>query len=112
MRDGFNVVVYNPDSCLQIGAACGFFRAHAFAHERLNHSIIDVPSYYPPLFEQQADCWAAKYASTAEVVAAVQLLENPDSAARWRLNGDLEQRARIVRDCAIQAGNWTGTDQE
>jgi hypothetical protein len=54
-------VIYNPDTCKDIGEACGFFRLHAFAHSHLNHTLLAKPSAYPASLEAQADCWAAKY---------------------------------------------------
>ncbi len=43
---GGSTVVYNPDTCREIGAACGFFRKHAHAHAHLNHLLLP-PSALP-----------------------------------------------------------------
>jgi len=99
-------VAYNPVACREIGMACGFFLSQAFAHRRLNHLILDVPSAYPPLQRKQADCWAARYADASEVEAAVRFLEAGNEAKKWRVPGDLKERARSIRECAMEAGNW------
>ena len=99
-RDQSYAVVYNPEACQQIGDACLFFRSHAYAHQRLNHLIIDVPSSYPDLWEKQADCWAARYTSQEVALAAVEFFENPEHVTRWRVPGDPAERARTIRECA------------
>ena len=100
------VVIYNPDTCIKIGEACGFFRLHAYAHRHLNHTLLATPSAYPVSQETQADCWAAKYGKSNEVFAATKLLlaENRDS--KIKLHGDLNKRAENIQNCATQAGKW------
>ncbi len=111
MRTGYAMVIYNPVTCREIGPACGFFRSHAYAHQRLNHTLIDVPSAYPPLFERQADCWAAKYASDEEVQAALVFFGNQENLRKYRVPGDAEDRAATIRECARQAQKpAAGTD--
>jgi hypothetical protein len=101
-------VIYNPDTCKEIGEACGFFRLHAFAHEHLNHNLLATPSAYPASSETQADCWAAKYGEPNETYAVVQIFLNENIRNKWKIHGDPEQRADTIRTCAIEAGRWTG----
>ncbi len=108
VRTGAAVVIYNPDTCQKIGAACGFFRTHAFAHDRLNHTILASPESYPLSMETQADCWAAKYGKPDEVYAAVQFFMENANNPNWKIHGDRVRRAENVRSCAIQVGNWIG----
>lgn len=110
LRGENSVVIYNPVACREIGVACGFFRSQAFAHRRLNHLILDIPSAYPPTQRAQADCWAARYGDAREVAAAVRFLEAGDEAKKWRVPGDLAERARNIRECAAEAGNWPATE--
>ena len=97
-------VIYNPDICKEIGDACGFFRLHAFAHAVLNHTLLASPASYPVSIESQADCWAAKYGKPHEIHAAVQLFLQEDSSSKWKIYGNLIQRAQTVRRCAKHAG--------
>ena len=106
IRTGANVVIYNPVTCQQIGDACGFFRLHAFAHDRLNHSILAYPAAYSTFKETQADCWAAKYGKSHETYAAVQLISDEDRDENLIIHGNPVQRAEQIRTCAIEAGNW------
>lgn len=100
------VVIYNPTTCDLIGEACGFFRAHAYAHYRLDHSLIR-PKYYPPLSEMQADCYVAKYGRQNEIQAAVKLLMDENRDSSLKIHGDPMIRAENIIDCAKQAGNWS-----
>ncbi len=102
-----SAVIYNSDTCKQIGDACGFFRRHASAHAELNHLLLP-PAAYPASTEAKADCWAAKYGKPHEVLAAVQLFLEEGSNTKWKIHGDPIQRAEKVRDCAKQADNWIG----
>ena len=105
-----SAVIYNPKYCEQIGDACGFFRAHEYAHVRLNHRL-GPPMIYPASSEKQADCFAAKYGKPNEIYAAVRfLLEVDTSELEWNLYGDPTQRAEIIRNCAIEAGRWIGNE--
>ena len=99
-------VIYNPDTCKEIGEACGFFRLHAFAHNHLNHTLLAKPSSYPVSLETQADCWAAKYGKSNEVYAATQLLLDKNRNPAWIIHGDAQQRAKNIRICAIENENW------
>jgi len=98
-------VLYNPDTCKEIGAACGFFKEHAFAHAHRNHIILP-PEAYPATLEAEADCWAAKNGNSKEVYAAVQLLLDDNRNPNLNIIGDPTQRADKIRACAEQAGNW------
>ncbi len=106
IRTGANVVIYNPVICQQIGDACGFFRLHVFAHDRLIHTILPKPADYPASQEYQADCWAAKYGKPHEIYAAVQLISDEDRDKNLKIHGNPAQRAEQIRVCAIDAGNW------
>ena len=98
-------VLYNPDTCKEIGAACGFFKEHAYAHAHRNHIILP-PEAYPPTLEDEADCWAAKNGRPHEVYAAVQLLLDNDRNPNLNITGDPAQRSKKIRACAEKAGNW------
>ncbi len=102
------MVMYNPDSCRKIGDACGFFRSHAYAHYRLNHTLMR-PKYYPALSEKQADCYVAKYGKSNEIKAAVELLLDENRDPSLKIHGDPRIRAQNITDCAKQAGNWAGS---
>lgn len=98
-------VIYNPEMCEEAGAACGFFRLHAFAHAHLNHLLLP-PEAYPSTLEAEADCWAGKNGNPKEIFAAVQLFLNDNRSPELNITGDPAQRAEIVRACAEQADNW------
>ena len=99
------IVIYNPDTCKEIGAACGFFIEHAGAHAHRNHILLP-PDAYPAMLEAEADCWAAKNGKSKEVYAAVQLFLDENRNPNLNLTGDPAQRAEKVRACAEEAGNW------
>jgi hypothetical protein len=101
-------VIYNPDTCKQIGDACGFFRLHAYSHGILRHGVLGEPDDYPASQEAAADCYAAKYGKPKEVYAAVQLLLDDDRHPGLKIHGDPAQRAELIKDCATQGENWTG----
>lgn len=102
-------VIYNPVYCEQIGDACGFFRAHAFAHVRLNHTLLASPAHYPAIQEAQADCYAAKHGEPEEILAAVRFLLEVDVASlEWKIYGDPVKRALAIRKCAMEKGRWIG----
>ncbi|MCG8324232.1 MAG: hypothetical protein MI673_01860 [Thiotrichales bacterium] len=107
-RPGLNAVVYNPETCQEMGDACRFFRSHAYAHHRLNHGAVDVPHYLPDEMEFQADCWAAKYVEPHEAAAAIALFEDTQKAQSFNINGDLRLRAQTVKECARQKVSSTG----
>ena len=98
-------VLYNPDTCKEIGAACGFFKEHAYAHAHRNHILLP-PEAYPATLEAEADCWAAKNGNPKEVYAAVQLLLDDNLNPNLNITGDPAQRAEKIRACAEKAGNW------
>jgi hypothetical protein len=98
-------VLYNPDTCKEIGAACGFFIEHAGAHAHRNHILLP-PDAYPAMLEAEADCWAAKNGKSKEVYAAVQLFLDENRNPNLNITGDPAQRAEKIRACAEQAGNW------
>lgn len=102
------MVMYNPDTCKIIGGACGFFRAHAFAHYQLQHPLMR-PRFYTELSENQADCYAAKYGKPDEVKAAVELFLDKDRGPTLKIYGDPIARAQNIVACAKQNGNWTGS---
>jgi hypothetical protein len=99
------MVIYNPDSCEEIGPACGFFIDHASAHAHLNHLLLP-PEAYPTMIEAQADCWVAKNGKPDEVYAAVQLLLDDNRNPNLYITGDPAKRAEEIRACAEMAGNW------
>jgi len=99
------IVIYNPDTCKEIGAACGFFIEHAGAHAHRNHMLLP-PEAYPATLEAEADCWAAKNGKSKEVYAAVQLFLDENRNPNLNLTGDPAQRAENIRACAEKSGNW------
>ena len=99
------IVIYNPDTCKEIGAACGFFIEHAGAHAHLNHILLP-PEAYPSTLEAEADCWAAKNGRPKEVYAAVQLFLDDNRNPNLNITGDPAQRAEKIRACAEETGNW------
>ena len=108
IRDAYEayIVVYNPNHCDQIGDACDFFLAHAYAHYILNHPYLK-PKYYETLTENQADCHAAKHSDPHVIQAAVKFLEDENRDPNIIIRGDALKRAENIRNCAIEAGNWT-----
>ena len=102
---GGHIVVYNPDTCEEIGIACGFFVDHASAHAHLNHRLLP-PEAYTTMSEDQADCWVAKNGKPEEVYAAVQLLLDDNRNPDINIIGDPALRAERIRACAEKAGNW------
>lgn len=103
-RANSSVVIYNSEICREIGDACGFFRSHAYAHVPLNHRPF-LPNY-PDAMENDADCWAAQHADQREVVAAVRLLSDEERIRDLPITGDPADRARRIKDCAVEAANW------
>jgi hypothetical protein len=101
------VIIYNPIICQQIGAACGFFRAHEYGHVALNHQFLH-PGAYPAIREAQADQWAAINGIPQEILAAYYLFLNGGSSSNYQVYGHPQQRATRLRQYAIQAGNWIG----
>lgn len=101
------VIIYNPYFCQQIGAACGFFRAHEYGHVTLGHQFMH-PSAYPAQREAQADEWAAANAQPQEVLAAYYLFLNGGSSQNWQIYGHPQQRAARLRSYAINYGRWIG----
>lgn len=99
------LVIYNPDTCKEIGDACRFFISHAYAHYRLSHSLLR-PKYYPTLSENQADCYVAKYAKPEVLEAVIELLEDENRDPDLKIHGNALLRAENIRNCASEAGNW------
>ncbi len=102
------VVVYNPDYCEKLGEACGFFRLHAFAHERLNHVLQPEPEYYTVRQENRADCYAAQNGRANETAAAVEFLLDESRHEGIPISGDPETRAENIKKCAIENNRWIG----
>lgn len=101
------IIIYNPIICQQIGAACGFFRAHEYGHVALGHQFMH-PGAYPAQREAQADEWAAANAHPQEILAAYYLFLNGGSSSNWQVYGHPQQRAARLRQFAIQYGRWVG----
>jgi hypothetical protein len=101
------VVIYNPDTCEEMGEACGFFRLQAFSHFHLNHSILAEPDDYPASLVKEADCWTAKYGKASEVQAMIKLLTDKNRNTAWKIHGNLEDRAETIKTCAAEAGKFT-----
>ena len=98
------VVIYNPNTCEEMGEACGFFRLQAYAHKHLNHLLLAEPKMYPISEVARADCWAAKYGKSNETRAAIALLENEDRNPDWIIHGNAKKRAENITACAEIAG--------
>ena len=101
------VIIYNPNICQQIGAACGFFRAHEYGHIVLGHQFLH-PGAYPAQREAQADEWAAANGRPQEILAAYYLFSNGGSSTNWQVYGNPQQRAARLRQYAISYGTWIG----
>lgn len=101
------VILYNPKICNQIGAACGFFRAHEYGHVVLKHQYLN-PAAYPAVREAAADCWAATNGIPNEIYSAYQLFMAGNSSSNWKIYGNPQQRAQRVKNCAVSAGKWIG----
>lgn len=101
-------VVFNSKICADIGDACGFFKNHAFAHDMLNHQIFTNPKYYTQTAESEADCWAGKYGKPVETLAAVELLEDVERRAELPITGDPDERAKLIKACALENDRWLG----
>ena len=101
------VIIYNPNICQQIGAACGFFRAHEYGHVTLGHQFMH-PGAYPAQREAQADEWAAANGQPQEILAAYYLFLNGGSSPNWQVYGHPQQRAARLRQYAIKYGKWVG----
>ncbi len=99
------MVIYNPDSCREIGIACGFFIDHASAHAHLNYTLLP-PDAYTTRSEDEADCWVAKNGKPEEVYAVVQLFLDDNRNPNLYITGDPALRAEKIRACAEVAGNW------
>jgi hypothetical protein len=76
-----------------------FSGPHEYAHAALNHVFLP-PDAYPVSIEREADCWAAKYISPQEALAAARLFEESGGRKDLPLFGDPAQRARTIRECA------------
>jgi len=100
------VIIYNPILCQEIGAACGFFRAHEYGHIELNHGF--TPGLYPAIMEAQADYWAATNGIPEEILAAYYLFLFGGSSSYYQVYGTPQQRAARLRQFAIMAGTWIG----
>ncbi len=73
MTPGGPIIVYNPYICAQMGPlACSFMRAHEYGHVVLGHAL---GMTFPPIAEMEADCWAARNATYAEVTAMIQAFQ-------------------------------------
>lgn len=101
-----HLVIYNPDLCKKAGDACNFFIGHANAHYMLNHTLFLRPKFYTTQAENDADCYAAKYAEPNEIHSAIKLMLDVDRDPELKINGDPQKRAQNITDCAKQAGNW------
>lgn len=100
------IVIYNPDYCQRSGDACDFFIGHANAHYMLNHTLFLRPKFYTNQAEDEADCYAAKYAKPNEIRSAVKLMLDENRDSELKINGDPSIRAQNITDCARQVGNW------
>lgn len=101
------VVVYNPALCARLGAACGFLRMHAQGHVFYGHPPV-LPADYSDREETLADCWAAREGDPMQILATHQWLSSGSGHAQLGVHGDTLQRAKNIRNCAIQGGNWLG----
>lgn len=102
-----SVVAYNPSLCDRLGVACGFLRMHAQGHAFYGHPPVH-PAKYSEREETLADCWAARRGDPVQILAAHQWFTSGRNQQDWGVFGDTRARARNIRDCAIQGGNWLG----
>jgi hypothetical protein len=97
------VILYNPDLYRAAGPARGFVRAHELAHVALGH-LADPRALRTDVgraaAEADADCVAARRASSLAVAAMVRLLLRLPPEARDAIYGTKAARARRIARCA------------
>lgn len=101
-------VILNPVLCQKVGNACNFFIQHEYAHAFYN-DIILPPESYPASLERRADCYAVQNITADEVTAAYKLFTDKEQLKDLPITGDPEQRAAIIKQCAMKQGNWNAT---
>lgn len=97
------MILYNPELYQAAGPAREFVRAHEYAHVILSH--LEEPRYFGSdeghaEAEAEADCFAAKHASSLSVMAMVRLLRRRPPEPRDAIYGTKAQRARRILACA------------
>lgn len=99
------LLVSNPKLCAQAPGPCRFFIESSYGHLHLNHLLLP-PKAYTQHDLQQADCFAVYNVSAQDNYETVRLLQNPDQAAKYAVQGDLAARAENIQACANKAGKW------
>lgn len=98
-RGGQHTIYYNPRTCRRLGPdLCSFFRAHEYAHVRLNHLGRGTPVRQA---ESEADIWAAKNSSPRAVRSAVRYFRKGNGGGLRHGTG--LARARRVSEAARTA---------
>ncbi len=98
-----SVVYVNPKRCAEIGRdVCAFFRVHEEGHVVLHHGGPRYTKFVHgrELAEEEADCYAARYASAVEVKSAIEFFrraENVDSGLGDHATGAV--RATRIAAC-------------
>ncbi len=93
------LLVTNPKLCKQAAEACSFFIESSYGHLHLNHLILP-PKAYTQHDLHQADCFAVYNVSAQSVQAAIELMQHPQQAAQFAIQGDLAARATNLQNCA------------
>ena len=95
LPNGQPAIIFNPYLCQQAGPfLCGFFRKHEHCHINLGHTLRQI---WPQQKELEADCCAAKIASSAEANAAYQWFSSGMGSSP--IHGFGPQRAHRIRFC-------------
>ncbi len=94
MRNGGVVILFNPATCMQLGIACLFFKAHEYGHVGLNHLLNGT---FPRQAEAEADCWAGLYGDPPAIEAALRLFLAGQGGSPS--HGSPQERYNTVRAC-------------
>lgn len=94
-----NIIASNPSFCKQAPGPCRFFIESTHGHRHLNHLILP-PKAYTMMDLKQADCYAVRNVSSQDIKDTLALLADPDEAAKYKIPGDLNERAANIRTCA------------
>ena len=103
-----NFLVVNTDYCAAEPQACLFFAESMDSHRFLNHMILP-PQQYNMLHISLADCFAVRLTSPESIKAAYELMLDNEKAQRYRVAGNLAERAEKLKTCAIKKDKWASS---
>lgn len=98
-------IIYNPNTCQQIGIACLFFKFHEHCHV-INGDQFRANGMFPMEKEREADRCGAATAPPMAICATYQLFLNGFSSYNFQVYGTPSMRAQRLKAYAVQAGNW------